>query len=103
MCWVADCEACDCPMVVWKEHSTRRAPADAVEHMMVHLHTAGVERFGVDGRFSIDRVMRQIPWHFHAHARDRGWQQRRWSSQPLPRYSGAVGGPRVLIGEPTGP
>lgn len=100
VCWVADCEACDCPMVVWKGHGTT-APDEAVEHMMARLHAAGVERFGAD-RFKIDRVMRQIPWHFHAHARDRGWQQRRWSSQPS-RYSGRVGGPRVLIGTPGEP
>ena len=97
VCWVADCEVCDCPMVVWKQHGTD-APGPDVEHMMSMLNAAGVERFG-DGGFSIDRVMRQIPSHFHAHARDRGWHQRRWTSQPS-RYSGTVGGPRVLIGSP---
>jgi hypothetical protein len=97
ICWVADCEACDCPMVVWKQHGTE-APDDAVEHMMQRLAAAGRERFG-DDPFTIDRVMRQIPWHFHAHARDRRWHQRRWSSQPS-RYGGQVGGPRRLLGEP---
>ena len=94
VCWVADCEACDCPMVVWKQHGTAAPDAD-VEHMMAQLAAAGRERFG-DDPFTIDRVMRQIPWHFQSHARDRRWQQRRWSSQPS-RYSGAVGGPRLLI------
>jgi hypothetical protein len=82
-------------MVVWKGHGVN-APDEAVDHMMAALTAAGLERFG-DRPFTIDRVMRQIPWHFHAHARDRAWQQRRWSSQPS-RYSGTVGGPRLLIG-----
>ena len=97
VCWVADCEACDCPMVVWKGHGTDAGEKE-VAHMMAALQTAGQERFGED-RFAIDRVMRQIPWHFHAHARDRHWHQRRWTSQPS-RYSGRVGGPRVLLGSP---
>ena len=33
------------------------------------------ERFGPDG-WSLDRVMRQIPDHFHAHARDPHWWSR---------------------------
>ena len=36
-------------------------------------------RFGVDG-WSVDRVMRQIPDHFHAHSRDTGWWNRRFRS-----------------------
>ena len=60
VCWVADCEACDCPMVVWKGHGVD-APAEAVEHMMAALANAGRERFG-EHTFTIDRVMRQIPW-----------------------------------------
>jgi hypothetical protein len=90
-CWVADCEVCDCPMVVWKQHGT--APDEAeVAHMMARLGEAGAGRFGPEG-FAIDRVMRQIPDHFHAHARDRGWHSRRWTSKPS-RYSG-VGGERL--------
>jgi PAS domain S-box-containing protein len=34
------------------------------------------EQFGADG-FSVDRNMRQIPTHFHAHARDHDWWARR--------------------------
>jgi len=96
VCWVADCEACDCPMVVWKLHGVAPDPAD-VDHMVARLSEAGVVRFG-DGvdAFRIDRVMRQIPSHFHAHARDRAWSSRRWESRPS-RYNGGVGGVRETL------
>jgi hypothetical protein len=75
-CWVADCEVCDVPMVVWREHGAE-PPPHAVEHMLTQLARVAGERFGPDG-FSVDRVMRQIPDHFHAHARDPGWWWRRF-------------------------
>ena len=76
MCWVADCEICDVPMVVWKEHGVE-PPDDALDHMLRHLNSVATARFGEDG-FSVDRVMRQIPDHFHAHARDPNWWARRF-------------------------
>ena len=69
LCWVADCEACDTPMVVWRHHGAA-PPPDQVEAMIARLATVASQRFGEDG-FTVDRVMRQIPDHFHAHARDR--------------------------------
>ena len=77
MCWVADCEVCDVPMVVWKQHGAE-PPADVLEHMLGRLSAVATERFGADG-FHVDRVMRQIPDHFHAHARDPNWWFRRFS------------------------
>lgn len=94
ICWVADCEVCSTPMVVWKSHGTE-PPADEIDHMMARLDEAGLVRFG-EGRFTIDRTMRQIPEHFHAHARDDEWLSRRWREKPS-RYTG-VGGDRELIG-----
>jgi hypothetical protein len=76
VCWVADCEICDVPMVVWKVHSADPS-AEALEHMVVELSRVADERFGADG-WSLDRVMRQIPDHFHAHARDPNWWFRRF-------------------------
>jgi hypothetical protein len=77
LCWVADCEICDVPMVVWRRHGA--APPDAdVETMIGHLTRAATGRFG-EGGLTIDRVMRQIPDHFHAHARDPGWWARRFA------------------------
>jgi hypothetical protein len=63
-------------MVVWKVHSADPS-AEALEHMVVELSRVADERFGADG-WSLDRVMRQIPDHFHAHARDPNWWFRRF-------------------------
>src|SRR3974390_327624 len=76
VCWVADCEICAVPMVVWRSHGPE--PSDAeVDHMLRVLTTVADQRFG-EGGWSVDRVMRQIPDHFHAHARDPNWWQRRF-------------------------
>ena len=76
VCWVADCEICDVPMVVWREHGAS-PPEDALEHMLARLTEVADRRFGAEG-WSVDRVMRQIPDHFHAHARDPNWWHRRF-------------------------
>jgi len=75
VCWIADCEVCDTPMVVWQEHGTD-PPEDAVHHMLDELDRIATGMFGA-GAFTVDRNMRQIPDHFHAHARDRDWWFRR--------------------------
>ena len=67
VCWVADCEVCGVPMVVWKHHGPVPPDGD-VEHMLAQLSRVADDRFG-SGEWSVDRVMRQIPDHFHAHAR----------------------------------
>ncbi|MHB8464224.1 MAG: hypothetical protein ACYDH6_03545 [Acidimicrobiales bacterium] len=69
LCWVADCEVCDVPIVVWRRHGPEPPAAD-VETMLGHLTRVATSMFGADG-FTIDPVMRQIPDHFHAHARRR--------------------------------
>jgi hypothetical protein len=74
VCWVADCEVCDVPMVVWRSHGAS-PPREAVDHMLEVLSAVAGARFE---EFTIDRVMRQIPDHFHAHARDRHWWSRRF-------------------------
>ena len=76
VCWIADCEVCSVPMVVWKQHGNA-PPDDAVAHMERELTRVADERFGPGG-WSLDRVMRQIPDHFHAHARDPNWWYRRF-------------------------
>jgi hypothetical protein len=79
VCWVADCEVCDVPMVVWRRHGAT-PPDDEVAHMVAALRRVAEVRFaGFD--FSVDRVMRQIPGHFHAHARDRDWWSRRFGGR----------------------
>ncbi len=75
VCWVADCESCDVPMVVWRHHGAT-PPADAVAHMHAELGRVADRLLGADA-WRLDGVMRQIPDHFHAHARPRVWGPRR--------------------------
>jgi hypothetical protein len=76
ICWIADCEICDVPMVVWKRHGPE-PPDVELAHMLVELERVAAVRFGPEG-FTVDRIMRQIPDHFHAHARDPHWWGRRF-------------------------
>jgi len=94
LCWVADCEACDVPMVVWRSHGAAPPPADA-ERMLSELRRVAEQRFGADG-FVVDTVMRQVPDHFHAHARPR----HRWGALGKGRQQ--VGGPLLSRGTSTG-
>lgn len=91
ICWVADCEVCSVPMVVWKPHGIDPSESD-VAHMLECLAEAGRTRFG-DERFKLDREMRTIPDHWHAHARDDDWFRLRMA-RPLSRFTG-VGAVRV--------
>ena len=75
-CWVADCEGGGVPMVVWKQHGNEPPEAD-VAHMLAELGTVADRVLGA-GVWSYDRVMRQIPDHFPAHARDPQWWARRF-------------------------
>ena len=93
MCWIADCEACSTPMVVWKSHGTEPEPGE-VDWMLERLTQLGLDRFG-EGVASVDRTMRQVPDHFHAHLRDPHWLSRRWLEAPS-KYSG-VGGTRQFL------
>ena len=90
-CWVADCEACLVPMVVWKPHGV--APqASEVKHMLSVLKGVAEQRFG-DQPFTLDTDMRTIPDHWHAHARDSDWFRLR-SLRPMSRFNG-VGATRI--------
>ncbi len=69
ICWIAECEICAVPMVVWRSHGA--APPDAdMEHMLSHLGRVAAEQLTVE--HYVDDNMRNIPDHFHAHARPRG-------------------------------
>ena len=70
-CWVAECLICRTPMVVWRHHGPD-PPATEREHMLARLAEVATARLGEDA-FRIDPVMRRIPDHFHAHARDPAW------------------------------
>ncbi|MGB8178962.1 MAG: hypothetical protein WCF63_02245 [Acidimicrobiales bacterium] len=67
ICWIGDCEVCLVPMVVWRTHDPD--PPDEVKR---HLHRVLAEVANdefVDTAWSIDDHMRNIPDHYHAHAR----------------------------------
>lgn len=68
LCWVAECESCDTPMVVWRPH--RIDPSEQEEQVMLgHLRRVATERFG---EFWLDQNRRSIPDHWHVHARPKG-------------------------------
>jgi hypothetical protein len=68
-CWIAECEICSVPMVVWKQHGPV-PPEDVKVHLHAALSQVADVQLGKDSYY-IDDVMRQIPNHYHAHARTR--------------------------------
>ena len=68
ICWIADCEFCNVPMVVWRIHGTT-PPPEAMAHM--HLQLSLVASGLLTAGHYIDDKMRNIPDHYHAHARPR--------------------------------
>jgi hypothetical protein len=67
-CWIADCEACATPMVVWRTHGIE--PAQDVErHMLAVLEGVAGDAYG---EYWIDPDRRSIPGHWHVHARPKG-------------------------------
>lgn len=67
-CWIAQCEICEVPMVVWRSHGVNPPPAD-LEHMLERLRDVARREVGA---FWLDDHMRNIPDHWHAHARPEG-------------------------------
>jgi hypothetical protein len=65
ICWIAECELCATPMVVWRVHAVR-PPTDDLAHMQARLQEVAAEHFG---EIWIDDNMRSIPDHYHAHGR----------------------------------
>lgn len=68
-CWIAECESCAVPMVVWREHDAN--PSDDVKTRIHEKLEKVVEEF-FDFEMRIDNNMRTIPDHYHAHARPKG-------------------------------
>ena len=69
LCWIAECEICAVPMVVWKVHDPD--PPDDVKEVL-HARLAVVVEEHFDFEHYVDDHMRNIPDHYHAHARPRG-------------------------------
>jgi hypothetical protein len=69
ICWVAECDVCDVPMVVWRYHGTE-PPGEHKSHMHTLLREIATRVLG--GECYIDDHMRNIPDHYHAHGRPKG-------------------------------
>ena len=69
ICWIAECEICAVPMVVWRSHGVT-PPGDQLAHMHDKLAMVVSEHFTFE--HYVDDNMRNIPDHYHAHARPRG-------------------------------
>ena len=80
-CWVAECESCSVPMIVWRRHHPQ-PPTDVRRRLHERLTAVIGEHF--TDEIWIDENMRTIPTHYHAHARPR----RGFPNQPLTRRSG---------------
>ena len=73
LCWIADCTICATPMVVWRWHGVDPSPDDRAA-MLARLSATADTIF--DGHYYDDH-MRNIPDHYHAHARRRiDWTRR---------------------------
>ena len=69
VCWIAECESCYVPMVVWREHDNSPS-AEVIEYL--HLRLAEVVVAHFEYEHYVDDNMRAIPDHYHAHARPKG-------------------------------
>jgi len=69
LCWIAECEQCSVPMVVWNEHDPN--PPQEVRVELIERLDAVVRRH-YSGEYWVDDHMRTIPTHYHAHARPKG-------------------------------
>ena len=67
-CWIAECEICAVPMVVWRHAPSPTPPS------LAHLHTQLADVVVTHFEFVhyVDDNMRNIPDHYHAHARPKG-------------------------------
>jgi len=68
-CWIAECESCGVPMVVWRTHDPH-PPEDVKQRLHDKLEIVVDTHFEFEMR--IDDNMRTIPDHYHAHARPKG-------------------------------
>jgi hypothetical protein len=69
LCWIAECEICATPMVVLRAHDAD-PPADVKAQLNERLAAVVAEHFTFE--HYVDDNMRNIPDHYHAHARPVG-------------------------------
>jgi len=93
-CWIAECDSCSVPMVVWRVHDP--APSPDVRARL-HARLAAVVAAHFEDEHVVDDHLRTIPSHYHAHARPRRW------GAPLRRRSDrSVSGDPSAVGENSG-
>src|SRR5262245_53685765 len=68
ICWIAECDICEVPMVVWRYHGVE-PPPEHMTHMHAKLREIATRELG---EIYLDDHMRNIPDHYHAHARPKG-------------------------------
>jgi hypothetical protein len=69
VCWIAECMICATPMIVWRHHGM---PDDATkEQLMARLGEVSDTYYEGKGWWP-DNNMRNIPDHWHCHARPAG-------------------------------
>ena len=61
------CKSCGVPMVVLRQHNVKPT-SEELDHMLKVLNKAARSYFGTQ-HYWIDRRRRQIPSHYHLHAR----------------------------------
>lgn len=69
LCWIAECTICTVPMVVLRSHDK---DPDAATKAELHARLAAVVGEHFTFEHYVDDDMRQIPDHYHAHARPVG-------------------------------
>lgn len=68
-CWVAECIICDTPMIVWRPHGL--PDAETEQRLLETFARVASEEYGKDGWW-LDGNRRNIPDHWHSHARPSG-------------------------------
>jgi hypothetical protein len=68
VCWIAECDSCGVPIVVWKVHDPN--PPEGVNVVMLDRLRTVADEHGPES-YWIDDTFRTIPDHYHAHARRR--------------------------------
>ena len=70
LCWVAECIICDTPMIVWRPHGL--PDEDTEKQLLETLARVATEEYGSQDAWWPDGNRRNIPDHWHCHARPRG-------------------------------
>ncbi len=66
-CWIAECLICRVPMVVWRVHDPH--PPAVIRARLITRLGAVADRLYEGGAWYYDDHMRNIPDHYHGHAR----------------------------------